>query len=179
MGSADWERLIVATHKINILGSATLPDVSGNVYPEPAALNLQSNDRYPNIVFVFRDTSTRDALGVAFQVPQNYVGTPKIGLVWGTTVTSGDVRLEFDYTAIADGESGDPSSDQESTGSTVIVPGTARLIKVTEVALTGSNFAAGDWVMGRIARDGAEAGPADTAAASVYLLGAYFSYADA
>ena len=168
----------MATHRINILGPATLPDTSGNVYAEPAAVNFQANDRYPNVVFVFKDTSTRDTLGFAFLVPQNYVGTPKIGLIWATTVTTGNVRLEADLTAIADGETGDPNSDQESIASTVAVPGTARLLKYTELAFTGSNFAAGDWVMGRIARDGAEAGPLDTAAASLYLLGAYFSYAD-
>lgn len=168
----------MATHKIGILGAATLPDNSGNVYAEPAAVNLQANDHYPNIVFVFRDTSTRDTLGFAFQVPQNYVGTPKIGLIWATTATSGNARLEADITAIADGESGDPSADQESIAATVAVPGTARLIKVTELAFTGSNFAAGDWVQGRIARDGAESGPLDTLAASLYLLTAYYSYAD-
>lgn len=169
----------MATHTIPILGAATLPDTSGNVTPEPTAVNFQSNDRYPNICFKFADTSTRDTLGGAFQVPQNYVGTPKIGLLWGTTVTSGDVRWEFDYTAIADAESADPSADQESVASTVTVPGTARLLKKTEIALTAGNFAAGDWVEFRIARDGAEAGPLDTDAAAVYLLGAYFSYADA
>lgn len=169
----------MATHKIDLLGAGTLPDTSGNVYQEPASVNMQVNDRYPNLVFVFADTSTRDTLGIAFRVPQNYVGTPLVGLVWATTVTTGNARLEFDYTAIADGESGDPSADQQTVASTVAVPATARLIKVTEIALTAGNFAAGDLVMARIARDGAEAGPLDTAAASVYLLAAYFSYADA
>lgn len=169
----------MATLKINILGAATLPDTSGNVYAEPAAVNFQANDHYPNLVFVFKDTSTRDTLGFAFHVPQNYVGTPKVGLIWATTANSGNVRLETDLTAIADGESGDPSADQESIAATVAVPGTARLIKVTELAFTAGNFAAADWVQGRIARDGAEAGPLDTLAASLYLLGAYFSYTDA
>lgn len=161
-----------------ILGAGTFPDTSGNVWAEPAALNFQSNDRYPEQVFVFSDTSTRDTLGGAFRVPQNYVGTPKIGLVWGTTVTSGNVRWEFDYTAVADGESADPSADQESVASTVAVPGTARLLKVTEIALTAANFSPGDLVLCAIARDGAEAGPLDTAADSVYLLSAYFSFTD-
>jgi len=169
----------MATHHLPILGAATLPDTSGNVYQEPAALNLQSNDRYPHLVFVFADTSTRDTLGGVFRVPQNYVGTPKIGLCWACVPTSGDVRWEFDYTAIADGESADPSADQESVGATVTVPGTARLLEVTEIALTAGNFAVGDLVQFRIARDGAQAGPADTMAGSLYLLAAYFSYADA
>lgn len=166
----------MATHRINILGSATLPDTSGNAYFEPAAVNLQANDRYPLLVFVFTDSGTRIALGVSFQVPPNYVGTPKVGVAVATTATSGDWRFEFDYTAIADGESADPSADQESVAATVTVPGTARLLDVQELSLTAGNFAAGDWVVGRIVRDGAEG--ADTLAASLYLLGAYFSYTD-
>jgi len=167
----------MATHKANVLGFSTLP-ADSDVYFEPASINFQANDRYPQLVAVFKDTSTRDTLGGSFRVPENYVGTAAIGLIWATTVTSGNVRWEFDYTAIGDGESGDPSADQETVGSTVAVPGTARLIEVTEISLTGANFATGDLVQFVIARDGAEAGPADTAAASVYLLAAYFSYSD-
>lgn len=168
----------MAIHHLDIMGIASLPDTSGSVYFEPAAINLQANDRYPQLVAVFLDTSTRLVLGGNFRVPVNYVGTPKIGLVWATTVTTGDMRLEGDVTAIADGESGDPSADQESIGATVTVPGTARLLKVTELAFTGATFAANDLVQFAIARDGAQAGPADTAAGSLYLLAAYFSYAD-
>lgn len=169
----------MATHIIPILGPGTLPDSSGNVYAEPAAVNLQANDRYPAIVFVFKDTSTRLALGVSFRVPQNYVGTAKILLRWATTATANKVVWEFDYTSVATGESGDPSADQESVASTgTTVPGTARLLAEESITLTGSNLAAGDFVMGQIIRDGADT-TNDTAAASAYLLGAYFSYSDA
>lgn len=168
----------MATRSINILGAGCVPDTTGSVYFEPAAVNLQSNDRYPELVCVFADTSTRIKLGVNFRVPENYVGTAKIGLIWATTVTSGKVVWEFDYTSIADTESADPSADQESTSSTgTTVAGTARLLKVTEISLTSANLAAGDWVQGVIVRDGADT-TNDTAAASAYLLGAYFSYSD-
>ena len=166
----------MATHQLPILGPSTLPDTSGNVYAEPAAIVLQANDRYSQLVFVFVDTATRILLGGAFIVPQNYVGTPKVGLIWATTATSGNADWEFDYKAIADGESADPSSDDESVGAVVAAPDTARLTKVTEIALTGGNFAAGDLVQFSIARDGSES---DTIAAGLFLLAAYFSYADA
>lgn len=169
----------LATRTIPILGAATLPDASGNVYLEPAAVNLESNDRYPGLVPVFKDTSTRLKLGVRFRVPDNYVGSPNIVLLWATTVTSGKVVWEFDYTAIAAGESADPSADQESTSSTgTTVPGTARLVAQDTIALTAANLAPGDWVEGSIVRDGADT-TNDTAAASAYLLGAFFQYADA
>lgn len=168
----------MSTHHLSILGPATMPDSVGNVHFEPQAVNLQANDRYPGLAAVFIDSATRDKLGGSFRVPQNYVGTPKVGLVWATTASAGNARWEFDYTAIADGESADPSADQETVAATVAAPGTARLVKVTEIALTAGNFAAGDLVQFAIARDGAEAGPLDTIAASLFLLAAYFSYAD-
>ena len=169
----------MTTFVIQILGATTLPDTTGSVYQEPAAINLQTNDRYPGLVYVFADTSTRLKLGVGFRVPDNYVGTAKIVLLWAATVTSGKVVWEFDYTAIADNESTDPSADAESTSSTgATVPGTARLLETTEIALTSGNLAVGDWVQGVIVRDGADT-TNDTAAGSAYLLGAFFSYADA
>jgi len=169
----------MATHLIDVLGSATLPEgVSVPVYVEPAA-QFQANDRYPQLVFVFPDTATRLKLGFGFTVPQNYVGAAKLRLVWATTVTTGKVVWECDYRAIADTESADPSTDQESTASTgVTVPGSARLLVVTEITLTAANFAAGDWVQGVIVRDGADT-TNDTAAASAYLFAAQFSYSDA
>lgn len=168
----------MATHRIPILNAATLPDSSGNVYQEPAAVNFQANDRYPALVFVFADTSTRLKLGVAFHVPLNYVGSGKIILLWGTTVTSGKVVWEFDYTSIDVGESADPSADQEAVASTgTTVPGTARLIAEETITLTAANIAAGDWLEGAIVRDGADT-TNDTAAASAYLLGAFFEYSD-
>lgn len=165
----------MATYQIPILNLNTLPDTSGNVYFEPAANNLQSNDRYAQIVAVFLDTATRILLGGAFIIPQNYVGTAKVGLIWATVATTGNADWEFDYKAIADGESCDPSTDDESVRSVVAAPGTARLTKVTEITLTSGNFAVGDRVQFSIARDGADA---DTITGSLYLLSAYFSYSD-
>jgi hypothetical protein len=169
----------MSTFLLPILGSATLPDTSGNVYFEPAAVNFGSNDRYQNLVAVFADTSTRLKLGIGFRVPDNYVGTAALVLIWAVTGTSNKVVWEFDYTAIATGETMDPSSDQESTTSTgTTVPGTARFRSTDSISLTSANFAAGDWVEGSIVRDGADT-TNDTYAGSAYLFAAFFSYADA
>jgi hypothetical protein len=166
----------MATHFPSILTANLLPDTTGNVYPEPAALNLQANDRFPGVVWVFADTATRITLGGRFRVPNNYVGTAKVGLIWAVTGTANAVRWEFDYKAIAAGESSDPSTDDESVGSTVTVPGTARLYTFTEINLTSSNLVAGDWVHFKIARDGTDAG--DTYVGSAFLEEAYLSYSD-
>jgi hypothetical protein len=164
----------MATHLLPI--ALELPDSSGNAYFEPAAVNFGSNDRYPGMVLVLKDTATRVGCGFKFRVPQNYVGTPKFVVEWATTATSGTFDVEVDYTAIAAGETLDPSSDQENVAATDTAPGTARFRETVELAATGGNFAAGDIVLGSLFRDGADA---DTIAASVYVFGLYFSYADA
>jgi hypothetical protein len=149
---------------------------TADVFHEPASINFGANDRYPVEVVVFKDTATRIGCGFKFRVPQNYVGTPKLLVEWATTATSGTADWEADYTAIADNESLDPSADQENVGATTAAPGTARLREVTELTLTGSNLAVGDLVLGTLFRDGSES---DTIAASLYVFGLYFSYADA
>lgn len=163
---------------IPILGHGTKPDNSGNVYQEPHAINFGSNDRYHQLLWVFKDTATKISLGTRFRVPKNYVGTPALILEWGTTVTTGNVLWDIDYKAIADGESADPSADDENaTSGNIAVPATARLIKVTSIALTAGNFAQLDQVQMHISRDGVN--ESSGAAASIYLFDAYFKYADA
>lgn len=153
-----------------------LPDTSGNVYWEPAALNLLANDRYPGMVVVFKDTATRDGIGFSVRVPKNYVGTPVFIVEWATVATAGNFDCEIDYRAIADAESWDPTTDQENIQSTIAAPGTARLRKSSSIAATGANFAVDDLVVGTLFRDGSES---DTISGSVYVLGLYLSYADA
>ena len=152
-----------------------LPDTTGSVYFEPAAINFGANDRYPGLPLVMADTATRIGCGFQFRVPQNYVGTPAFVIEWATTATSGNFDSEIDYTAIADNESLDPSADQENLGAVTAAQGTARLRESTSISATAGNFAAGDLVLGTLFRDGAEG---DTIAAAVYIFGLYFSYTD-
>lgn len=165
----------MATHAIPV--SLQYPDSSGNVLFEPAAVNFGSNDRYPVEVLVYKDTSTRLGCGFKFRVPQDYVGSAAFLCEWTTTATSGTLDLEADYTPVGgdDAETFDPSSDQESAGTTDTASGTARRKQTATISLTSSNFAAGDVVIGTLFRDGSES---DTIAASVYVFGLYFQYAD-
>ncbi len=165
----------MATHVLPV--TFHLPDTSGSVYFEPAAINFGSNDRYPVEVAVFKDTSTRLGLGFMFRVPQNYVGSPVFVVEWSTTATSGTLDAEIDYTAVGgdDAETFDPSADQENLGTTDTASGTARRKQTCSMSATAGNFAAGDVVLGTLFRDGSES---DTIAASVYVFGLYFQYVD-
>jgi len=80
----------MATHRIPILGWATRPDTSGDVFMEPATIK-GTNDFFQGFVWVFNDSGNDDELYGRFTVPQNYVGTAAIIVVWTSTATSGDV----------------------------------------------------------------------------------------
>lgn len=165
----------MATHRINIGTWAMLPDTSGNVWFEPAALT-QTNDRYPQLVARFKDTSTKISLGFRFQVPQNYVGSPVFGVNWTTTATSGNAIWDVDYNSATQTSSLDPSSDNENLTVTTAAPGSSQTGVLSTMNATAGNFAAGEVCQGSLSRDGASS---DTIAADLVVYDFYFQYADA
>jgi hypothetical protein len=168
----------VATHRIPILGWATLPDINGQAFPESYDTKA-TNDVWDRLVMVFNDSIIRSALAGGFAVPKNYVGTPKLIIVWTATATSGAVVWDFDYRAVGgnDAESLDQTGTQEAVTVTDTAPGAAHRRLEAEIALTAGNFAVDDEVEFLFARDGTDA--ADTMAAAALLFGLYFEYADA
>lgn len=170
-------RCDIAVHRIPILGFGTVPDTSGSVFLESSSTKL-TNDLYPRLVICFNDTATKIGIRGSFMVPKNYVSAPKLAYRWACSATSGNVQWSADYRAIADGESFDPTTHQESVNSgAVAVPGTTFLEKETLISLTAGNFAIDDVVEFLASRDGSSGN--DTAAAAVLLLGLWFEYADA
>jgi hypothetical protein len=164
----------MATHRISILGFATMPDSSGNAWAEPASLT-QTNDFYPGIVLRFKDTATKVSVGGRFEVPNNYVGTASVEVIWTTTATSGNAIWDFDYRAIATGESLDPTTHQESVTVTTAAPGTSQNLVRSSMSLTSSNLVAQDQVQFIASRDGASS---DTIAADLIVYDIIFVYSD-
>lgn len=165
----------MATHRLFIPAAAFLPNLgNSNVYPKPSSID-DSNDRFPVEILAFKDSGTRIGAYVRFAVPKNYVGTPKLVGVFSTTATSGDFVWDGDLKAIADGESLDPSTDDDAQTATVTVPGTARLRKDSTLTLSGT-YAPDDVVEVGVYRDGAQG--ADTLAAELLFHGVFFEFAD-
>ncbi len=167
----------MATHRISILGWQTRPDDSGDVFFEPYNIKA-TNDQWKNLVLVLNDTATRIGVYGIFDVPQNYVGTANLVIVWTSTATSGDIEADFDYRAVGgnDTESLDQSGTQESVNSNDTAPSAAHERMELTIALTDGNYAAGDTVEFFFARDGTDAG--DTMAAAMLVFGLFFEYAD-
>lgn len=166
----------MATHLIPLIGSAALPDSSGSVFFEPSEIK-DSNDRYKHTVLIFDDVSLKIGISTRVRVPQNYVGTPVVVVVWKATATSGAVVWDVEYTSVANAESLDPSSDQEAVTAATTTNGTARTRQETTLALTAANLAVGDELLLKLSRDGADA--ADTMAAAAIVEAVYLRYADA
>ena len=171
----------MATHRIPILGFSLRPDDTGEAFFEPAELNFGSNDLTRRFLLVCGSAlaaqpTVKHGFYGSFDVPKNYIGTPVLVIIWAATLTSGDVVFDFDYRAITDDETLDPSTWQESVTATKTVDATARERDTVTINLTGGNFAVDDTVEYFIGRDGADG--ADTAAGRAYIANVLFQYND-
>jgi putative transposon-encoded protein len=155
-----------------------VPDDSGNVFFEPYDIKA-TNDVWKRLVVIFNDTATRIGLRGGFTVPKNYVGTPKIIVVWTATAITGDVEWDFDYRAVGgnDVESLDQAGTQETVNLNDTAPGAEHRRLECLLALTAANLAVDDEVEFELFRDGTDAG--DTMAAAAIVFEVLFEYQDA
>jgi hypothetical protein len=168
----------MATRRIPILGPGTIPDDSGDVFLEPYTVKA-TNDAWKRLMIVFNDTSGRVGLHGGFAVPRDFVGSPKIIVVWTSTATTGDVEWDFDYRAVGgdDVESLDQSGVSESVNVNDTAPSAGHERMEAVLSLTASNLSADDSVEFALFRDGADAG--DTMAAAAIVENVLFEYSDA
>lgn len=163
----------MATQRIGIFNSWSLPDSSGNTWFEPAALT-QTNDRYPQVVARYKDTATKDGIGFRFQIPLDYAGGGKFYVNWTSTATSGNVVWDLDYSSAAQTASLDPSADEENLTVTTAAPGSSQTGVVSSMTATAANLSGGDICQGKLSRDGANG--SDTMAADAVVYEFYFEY---
>lgn len=161
-----------------ILGIATIPDASGDVFFEPYSIKA-TNGVWQRMVTIFNNTVSRIGLRGGFIVPKNYVGSPSVIIVWTSTVIAGDVEWDFDYRAVGgnDSESLDQAGVQESVNQNDTAPGAIHRRLEVALPLTAGNFAVDDEVEFELFRDGTDAG--DTMAAAAIVFSVLFEYSDA
>jgi hypothetical protein len=165
----------MATHRISILGPGTVPEGTGNVFFQPFSALATTVESDP-IVAVFVDPSSRIGLRGSFEVPKNYVDTPKFVVTWAGSPTSGAVEWDADYHTMTAGETFKPTSGiytvNQDGG-----PANAWNKLETSLTLTSTQFAVDDTVLFELFRDGTDAG--DTMAASAVVFSVQFEYNDA
>ncbi len=168
----------MATQRIGIMTSATLPDTSGNAFFEPQSVKA-TNDLVSKLMAIFNDTATDVKLGFSVRVPKDYVGSPRIGGVYQMTAIVGDYIFEVEYYTVADGEPGDPAAFDETISTTVTAPGTALDDQEASVPLTAGNLAVDDRLSGHLIRKGSAGGDDMAAALMAHPEMFYLEYSDA
>lgn len=150
-----------------------VPDSSGGVFFQPYA-NVGSN--HDAMVLTFNDSNAREGCHGRFTVPQDYSSAANLIITWSSSGTANDVEWDFDYRAFGgnDTESFNQAQDQEQLNQNDTAPSAAHERMEISIALTDSNFAAGDNVLFTIFRDSADAG--DTLAAAVHIFELEFEY---
>jgi hypothetical protein len=166
----------MAIHRIFIPAVAFTPDFTGNVYPKMSSAD-DTNDFFPREILAFKDSGTKISASASLQIPDDYVGTPKLQTIWKANATTGALVLDVDFAAKAVGETLDPAAADESETVTTTTDATALDRNESEVVPTGSTFAPKDFVMIKVSRDGADG--SDTLAAEALFEGVSFEYADA
>ena len=166
------------THRLPILGFATSPDASGDVFFEPYSIKMAVAGRWDEqLVAIFKDTSTRIGLQGRFLVPKNYVGTSNLIIDWASdTATANAVEWDFEYRAVAALQSFAQATQDEAVNDADIAAAIDQRESLS-ISLTDGNFAIDDIVQWELFRDGVDAG--DTLVGAVMLFGLYFEYADA
>jgi hypothetical protein len=166
----------MATHRFSVLNTSLDIAGSGNVFFEPFSVKA-TNAIHDGLVLIYENSGTKDSVNGSFVVPENFVGSTELQILWGSTATTGSATWEVTYNAIASGESTDPAAVTETISGTAATPATALLLQTTALLLTGSNFASGDLVQFTMSRDSGNV--SDNLAVACIVYGVLFEYADA
>lgn len=168
----------MATHRLPILGFATVPDTTGTAFFQPYSIEA-TNDVWRHLVLTLNDTAADHGIYGKFAVPVGYVDTANLIIVWTATAIVGDVEYDFMYRAVGgdDIESLDQAGNDEDVNSEDTAPSAINERLELTIALTDGNFAAEDTVEFFFSRDGTDGG--DTMAAAALVFGLFFEYNDA
>lgn len=166
----------MATFKFSVLGPNLRPDTSGNVYQLSYDL-VDTGAVISPFVWVFAQGTTKDGLRGEFIIPQDYVGTAKMTVLWVANATSGAAVFDLSYLARTDAEDMGAAATDTTDTVTTTTDATAFGLNTSTMTLTAGDFAAGDIVVYELFRDQVDA--ADTLTANdVAVFDVLFEYAD-
>jgi hypothetical protein len=146
------------TFRVSMLNGFTMPDTSGNVFSEPFTVKAAVGaDFWGHNVWVYNNTSTDLILHGVFELPNNFVSGAKACVIWTSSdALANDVRWQFGYRATSGTESLDQTTAMTTIEANATVQGTAQNPTRTCLTLTDADFAAGDTVQFRAAREGSD-----------------------
>ena len=129
---------------------------------------------WKGLVLVFNNSGTKDGVRGKFQVPQGYVGSARLIIVWTANATFG--TCIFDWSVLPRSGVEDMGAAFTRTSETVSVTkgGTAFTREESIITLTNADYVAGDEVLFELFRDTIS----DTMAAKTLVFDVYFEYSD-
>lgn len=170
----------MATRTRDIISWPSRPGSSGDVFFEPADIK-GANGFFKGLVLVFNDSGNDDQYHFRFPVPDDYVDTANLLIIWTTTAIVNDWEAGIAYRAVGgnDTESLDQATAQRSllTGNNFTAPSALNERMESRITLTDGDFAQNDTVQGHFSREGADAG--DTLAAAIRIYDLFFEYNNA
>lgn len=163
-------------------GAAVLPDGSAtNLAPALARAKSSGTAPAPYFLQLLFDAATEEWAAWSFRMPADYASAPVLKVQYKmTSATTGDVVWAGSIAAVTDGDTTDVDAKVFATANTlaVTVPGTAGYLDEASITMTNADsVAAGDFVVIRIARQGAAGG--DTATGDAEFIGAALTYTTA
>jgi hypothetical protein len=170
----------VATGSILLpVGAAVLPDGSAtNLAPALQRRKSSGTAPAPYFLELWFDAATEEWAAWSFRMPADYASAPVLKVQYKmASATTGDVIWAGSIAAVTDGDATDVDAKVFATANTatVTVPGTAGHLDEATVTMTNADsVAAGDFVVVRIARQGAAGG--DTATGDAEFVGAALTY---
>ena len=167
----------MATHQISMLNGSTFPDNSGDVFQQPYSI-IDTATIIDPLVWVFADSGNDDNLYGRVLVPQNYVGSPKVIIIWNAVPVTNEAV--FDLWILSRGDNEDPGAAADHTNDTVTttVAGTTFFINTSTFAtMSATDIVKGEQFYWSIQRQGADAN--DDLADALMIHDLILEYADA
>ncbi len=152
----------------------TTPDTSGEVFFQPYSI-IDTAAVLDPMVLCFLNSGTVDGVRGVFQVPQNYVGSPVLRIVWTANATSGTCTFNWSILTRSGTEDMGAAATRTSETDSTTKGGTAFTRETNDITLTAADYVAGDEALFELFRDTVT----DTMAATCMVFGVYFEYADA
>lgn len=149
-----------------------------NAYETPYIVVNSGTTQNP-LVFVFKSAVSGNIAGFT-KIPDGYVGTPQVEIVWTSETTTGDVDFAFRH-RVTDGSDTElldistSPTEIENTSIDNTGPSAASEQMITTISLTATDFVAGSMLYWEFERDGVT----DTKADDITVWKLSLKYADA
>lgn len=166
----------MATHRMPLpLGQ---PDASGSVYPSLLSIELSlTNSKKIPCMVMLAPTGSDIFCELAFKIPKNYVGTPKLvitGVIDGTPANVFGITTQ--QVSVDDSETADVAYETEDTASNSTWTGYADedMYEISVPLTPASAYVPDDTVLLKYGRDDS----VDTQTIAFLVTGLEFEYAD-